>query len=107
MQTLDTYVKLYVFFRKVLPFEGIYDVNSIIADVSIESGSCTDYSLELRFGHLLVSWKIVWIATVFFFVLICQRLSHVYTHDTVRKILGFIKQFKRLSYFWSFLIYRL
>ncbi|CAG2251522.1 unnamed protein product [Mytilus edulis] len=39
--------------RKVLPFEGIYDVNSIIADVSIESGSCSDYSLELRFAHLL------------------------------------------------------
>ncbi|XP_071126674.1 adhesion G protein-coupled receptor B3-like isoform X2 [Mytilus edulis] len=39
--------------RKVLSFDGIYDVNSIIADVSIESGSCSDYSLELRFGHLL------------------------------------------------------
>ncbi|XP_076072032.1 adhesion G protein-coupled receptor B2-like [Mytilus galloprovincialis] len=39
--------------RKVLLFDGIYDVNSIIADVSIEAEPCSDYSLKLRFGHLL------------------------------------------------------
>ncbi|CAG2249160.1 unnamed protein product [Mytilus edulis] len=42
--------------REVQPFDGIYDVNSIIADVSIEAESCSDYSLDLRFGHVLVSW---------------------------------------------------
>ncbi|VDH92803.1 latrophilin 2 [Mytilus galloprovincialis] len=39
--------------REVQPFDGIYDVNSIIADVSIEAESCSDYSLDLRFGHVL------------------------------------------------------
>ncbi|XP_063414553.1 adhesion G-protein coupled receptor D1-like [Mytilus trossulus] len=39
--------------RKVLSFDGIYDVNSIIADVSIDAKSCLDYSVNLRFGHLL------------------------------------------------------
>ncbi|XP_052076567.1 adhesion G protein-coupled receptor L4-like [Mytilus californianus] len=39
--------------REVLLFDGIYDVNSIIADVSIESESCSNYSLDLRFGHVL------------------------------------------------------
>lgn len=40
---------------KVLAVDGIYDVNSIIADVSIDAESCSDYSVNLRFGHLSVS----------------------------------------------------
>ncbi|VDH92801.1 G protein-coupled receptor 133 [Mytilus galloprovincialis] len=39
--------------REVLQYDGVYDVNSIIADVSIEADSCSDYSVDLRFGHVL------------------------------------------------------
>ncbi|XP_052106943.1 adhesion G protein-coupled receptor E1-like [Mytilus californianus] len=38
---------------KIESFNGSYDVNSIIADFTIHGTSCSDYSLIIRFDHLL------------------------------------------------------
>ncbi|CAC5362286.1 ADGRB1 [Mytilus coruscus] len=38
---------------KIESFNGSYDVNSIIADFTIHGTSCSDYSLIIKFDHLL------------------------------------------------------
>ncbi|OPL33748.1 hypothetical protein AM593_09008, partial [Mytilus galloprovincialis] len=43
--------------RNITPFNGSYGVNSIIADFTIHGTTCSDYSLIIKFEHLLGNYS--------------------------------------------------